>query len=84
MAVIFFPDEKGNIVHHSTIEEAKVGRWCLPPEVPDHCYVCFYLNDDKLPVHYKAEGFITNEQNGWRYGICHRCHPELISTEGPR
>ena len=40
----------------------KVGRWCLPPHIPDRCDFC-PLGDIKPAV-----GFVVDD--GWRHGFC--------------
>jgi len=53
--------------------EAKTGRWCKAPQIPDRCYKCF---DPKTLAHYPAEGFREEKAPDgtvWRFGTCHRC-----------
>ena len=40
----------------------KVGRWCLPPHIPDRCDFC-PLGDIKPTVGFVVDG-------GWRHGFC--------------
>jgi len=72
MEIITFRDGEFHVF--SSIAGAETGRWCKAPLVPDRCYNCF---DPETLEHLPAEGYIEDE-DGWREGICHRCHPELF------
>jgi len=81
MTQIFAGDNKGNLVVFDSLGSAKVGRWCGPDEIPDRCYKCW---DKETLRHYEAEGYKQEtEDDGttWRYGVCHRCHPELCQVQ---
>lgn len=69
-----FTAVEGGIAMHNPDADAKTGRWCSPPEVPDRCYLCF---DPKTLAHYPAEGYKEDQVGGEtvRYGTCHRCTP---------
>jgi hypothetical protein len=63
----------GRIGIYDPDKEAKVGRWCRPPLVPDRCDRCF---DPETLAHYETEGYREEVDPGgkvWRYGTCHRC-----------
>jgi hypothetical protein len=67
--IIIWSNESGDgLVYHNPNGDAKVGRWCKAPLIPDICYNCFDLENLR---HYPAEGYTDND--GWRVGICHRC-----------
>lgn len=71
MPTIITADGAGDL-HIYTDLQAKTGRWCEPPEVPDRCYTCI---DPETLRHYPAEGFReeTDADGTMRYGTCHRC-----------
>lgn len=52
--------------------EAKVGRWCKSPQIPDRCMFCPLI--DIKP----AVGFVTS--NGWREGYCQEHKVEAETT----
>ncbi len=55
--------------------EAKIGRWCAAPLIPDRCDTCW---DHKTLAHYSAEGYHEEKAPDgtiWRFGTCHRCKP---------
>jgi hypothetical protein len=60
--------------------DAKIGRWCRAPQVPDRCDNCW---DSETLVHYPAEAYREkidpNDETVWRFGTCHRCEPNLIA-----
>jgi hypothetical protein len=65
-------DGKNVVVKYNPDHEAKVGRWCKPPYVPDRCYTCW---DPTTLAHYPATGYYeeSNEVGIWRHGMCERC-----------
>lgn len=69
-----FTWKDGRIVSYNPDRDAKTGRWCYAPEVPDKCSRCF---DENLR-HYPAEGYIEEEtEHGIvRTGVCHCCRPD--------
>lgn len=72
MPTIFIAEENGIGVYDPD-RDAKVGRWCRAPLVPDRCYNCW---DKETLAHYPAEGYYEEtdcDGTIWRYGICHRC-----------
>ncbi len=52
----------------SSLGDAKVGRWCKAPEVPDRCYYCW---DKETMLHNVAVAYRTVD--GWRRGLCAKC-----------
>jgi hypothetical protein len=56
--------------------DAKTGRWCAAPLIPDRCDRCF---DPETLAHYPAEGYREEKATDgtvWRFGICHRCQKD--------
>ena len=45
------------------VNTGKVGRWAMPPSIPDRCYYC--PSDNEAVTHKKREGVY--------YGICAEC-----------
>lgn len=72
MPIIITAGEEGCLHIYNPDADAKTGRWCSPPEVPDRCYTCI---DPETLAHYPAEAFReeTDAEGTVRYGICHRC-----------
>ncbi len=64
-------DDDGSLRFISFLGDAKTGRWCKPPQLPDRCHNC--LEPDSLMIA-KAEGYV--EREGWRIGVCRRCPEE--------
>ena len=75
-----FTAVEGGIVIQNTDADARTGRWCAPPEVPDRCYKCI---DSETLAHYPAEAYIEEEVGGEtiRYGVCHRCRQAYLKQE---
>lgn len=71
MPTIYWAGDEGTICSHNPDADAEVGRWCKAPLVPDRCNTCF---DPVTLAHYPAEGYYEDDE-GWRYGVCHRCRP---------
>lgn len=69
MPLIVTTNDEGKLVVWDTNPDKVTGRWCKAPEVPDLCYRCF---DPETLAHYPAEAY-TEDDEGWRYGTCHRC-----------
>ena len=80
MTTIFWGNEDGSLGAFDSLGNAKTGRWCAPPQVPDRCYECW---DSETMLHREAEGYREETEDGqtWRLGVCHRCHPELCGKE---
>jgi len=56
--------------------DAKTGRWCTAPLIPDRCDKCF---GPETLAHYPAEGYREEKAPDgtvWRFGTCHRCQKE--------
>jgi len=70
---IIITGTKNGLHIYNPDREAKTGRWCKAPQIPDLCYKCF---DPETLAHYAAEGFREEKAADgtiWRYGTCHRC-----------
>lgn len=70
---IIITASKGKLSIYDPDSDAKTGRWCADPLIPDRCYMCF---DPETLAHYPAEGYREEEAPDgtiWRYGTCHRC-----------
>ena len=71
-------DNNGNniIVGYDPDQDAKVGRWCKAPQLPDRCNLCW---DKETLGRYPAEGYYEEKDPDgtvWRYGVCRRCLAE--------
>ena len=69
------PGADVSLVAFDTNGDAKVGRWCRPPQYPDRCARCF---DPDTLLTLPATHFYEGE-DGYRHGACAGCldrHPE--------
>ena len=74
--LIITHDGKGLQIYNPD-SDAKTGRWCAAPLMPDRCDKCF---DPATFEHYPAEGYREEKAPDgtiWRYGTCHRCKGEM-------
>ena len=70
---IIITASKDGLHFYDPDHEAKVGRWCQAPQLPDRCDNCW---DPETLAHYPAEGYreeTVPDGKVWRYGTCHRC-----------
>ncbi len=60
--------EDGSVAIFNSLGDARIGRWCRPPQVPDRCN-CYAPDGSNLI----ADGYYLDTE-GWRTGLCPRCY----------
>jgi hypothetical protein len=77
MAIIVSSNQSGTLSMFDTLGDAKTGRWCIPPEVPDRCN-CFDPKTFRhgIATHYWVEK--GRDGKTYRNGACRKCRPEGV------
>lgn len=81
MATILSSPHYNSVIAQSTGAGARIGRWVMPPGIPDRCYFCIEKAPGMVPRQRAATGYIANDYDydvkvEMRVGTCDHCHPE--------